>query len=84
MSAPLTRIRRGLLFLAVFFVVAVFFRNFLSEDGTLRRLARDLVQQAFGGSAEKLVMHALQDREVSAEELARIRQLLDELAEGKR
>ena len=35
MSAPLTRIRRGLLFLAVFFVFAVCFRNFLSEDGTL-------------------------------------------------
>ena len=54
----------------------------LTEDGTLRRLARDLVQHAFGGSAEKLVLHALQDRDVSAEELARIRQLLDELEEG--
>lgn len=60
------------------------YRPALSEDGTLRRLARDLVQQAFGGSAEKLVMHALQAREVSAEELARIRQLLDELEEGTR
>ena len=60
------------------------YRPALSEDGTLSRLARDLVQQAFGGSAEKLVLHALQDREVSAEELARIRQLLDELEEGAR
>jgi len=60
------------------------YRPALSEDGALRRLARDLVQQAFGGSAEKLVMHALQAREISAEELARIRRLLDELEEGAR
>jgi BlaI family penicillinase repressor len=58
------------------------YRPELSEDGTLRRLARDLVQHAFGGSAEKLVLHALQDRDVSAEELARIRRLLDELEDG--
>ena len=60
------------------------YRPALSEDGTLRRLARDLVQHAFGGSAEKLVLHALRDRDVSADELARIRQLLDELEEGGR
>jgi len=60
------------------------YRAVPSEGRTLRRLARDLVQHAFGGSAEKLVLHALQDRDVSADELARIRRLLDELEEGTR
>ncbi len=54
------------------------------EEQTLRQVARDLLERAFGGSAEKLVMHALQAKKVSAEELARIRELLDEFQEGKR
>jgi len=49
------------------------------EQQTLSRLTGELLERAFGGSAEKLVMHALQAGKVSAEELARIRQLLDEL-----
>ena len=51
----------------------------LPEEQTLSRLTGELLERAFGGSAEKLVMHALQAGKVSAEELARIRQLLDEL-----
>ena len=54
------------------------------EEQTLRQVARDLLDRAFGGSAEKLVMHALQDRKLSAEELARIRKLLDELERGRK
>ncbi len=52
------------------------------EGQTLSQLAGDLLQRAFGGSAERLVMHALDAADVSAEELAGIRKLLDEL-EGK-
>lgn len=54
------------------------------EAQTQRQLVRDLLERAFGGSAMKLVMHALADRETSPEEVARIRQLLDEIEGGRR
>lgn len=44
-----------------------------------RNLVGDLVERAFGGSASQLVMHALSSKPSSAEELAEIRKLLDEL-----
>ena len=53
-----------------------------SEDHTKRSLVRDLVDRAFGGSAESLVMHALTAKKNSPDELAQIRKLLDEL-EGR-
>ena len=59
------------------------YRPALPEEQTLSRITGELLERAFGGSAEKLVMHALQAGKVSAEELARIRQLLEELEEGK-
>jgi hypothetical protein len=43
----------------------------------------DLLEKAFGGSAAQLVMRALAAREASADELAQIRQLLDELGGEK-
>lgn len=48
------------------------------EADTQRHLVRDLLNRAFGGSAEKMVMHALTEGDTDAEELARIRKLLDE------
>jgi BlaI family transcriptional regulator, penicillinase repressor len=51
-------------------------------ETTQRQLVRDLVDRAFGGSAQKLVMQALATRRASAEELAEIRGLLDELEKG--
>jgi predicted transcriptional regulator len=54
------------------------------EAQTQRQLVRDLLERAFDGSAMKLVMHALADRETSPEEVARIRQLLDEIEGGRR
>ncbi|KPJ70720.1 MAG: hypothetical protein AMS14_10140 [Planctomycetes bacterium DG_20] len=48
---------------------------------TLRRLVRDLVDSAFGGSVEGLVMALLEGRGVSKEEADRIRAMIDE-AEG--
>src|SRR6266571_1339510 len=53
------------------------------EDQTQRQLVRDLLDRAFGGSATKLVMHALSARKASREELARIREMLDRLEGGK-
>ncbi|HXB53702.1 MAG TPA: BlaI/MecI/CopY family transcriptional regulator [Vicinamibacteria bacterium] len=52
------------------------------EDQTQRQLVHDLLDRAFGGSATKLVMHALSARQTSREELARIREMLDRLEGG--
>jgi predicted transcriptional regulator len=52
----------------------------VAEDDTQRRLVRDLLDRAFGGSARQLVMRALSTEDVSQDELAQIRNLLDEAA----
>jgi BlaI family penicillinase repressor len=54
------------------------------EAQTQRQLVRDLVDRAFGGSAAQLVVQALSGRRASAEEIERIRRLLDEIEGGKR
>ena len=48
-----------------------------------KRLVKDLVDRAFAGAADKLVMQALSSRRLSEAELANIRELLDDI-EGKR
>ena len=53
-------------------------------DDTQRQLVRDLLDRAFGGSALKLVMHALSARKASPAEIARIRRMLDEMEGGER
>jgi predicted transcriptional regulator len=53
------------------------------EGDTQRQLVRELLDRAFGGSAAKLVMHALSGRQASAEEIAGIRRLLDEMETGR-
>jgi predicted transcriptional regulator len=55
-----------------------------SEGQTQRQLIKDLLDRAFGGSAQQLVMQALAAGKASPAELAQIRQLLDELEEGQR
>jgi BlaI family transcriptional regulator, penicillinase repressor len=49
------------------------------EKQTQRRLADDLMQRAFGGSARKLIAAALSSRRATPEELEEIRTLLDEM-----
>jgi predicted transcriptional regulator len=53
------------------------------EGDTQRQLVRELLDRAFGGSAAKLVMQALSGRQASAEEIAGIRRLLDEMETGR-
>lgn len=53
----------------------------ISEEGTQNQLVGDLLERAFAGSAEKLVMRALSAKKVSAGELARIKKMLDEMKE---
>ena len=55
-----------------------------AQEQTQRELVGDLLERAFGGSAAKLVMHALASKRTSNEELAQIRQLLAEFERGKR
>lgn len=55
------------------------YRACAAEERTQRQLVRNLLERVFSGSAERLVMRALEGKKVSAEELARIRKLLDEI-----
>jgi predicted transcriptional regulator len=56
----------------------------LPQEATQQQLVADLLERAFEGSAGGLVMQALATRRASPEEIARIRQLLDELEGGSR
>jgi predicted transcriptional regulator len=58
------------------------YRAALREEETQRNLVDDLLQRAFGGSAQKLVMQALAHKKATPDELAEIRKLLDELEGG--
>jgi len=55
-----------------------------AQDETRAQLLSDLLDRAFNGSAKKLVMQALSSKKASREELAEIRQMLDELEEGRK
>ena len=48
-------------------------------EQTQKQLVSDLLERAFGGSAQKLVLQALAGRKASREDLAEIRELLDEM-----
>ena len=54
------------------------------REQTEKQLIGDLLDRAFAGSAATLVMRALSSKKASSEELARIRQFLDELEGGRR
>jgi predicted transcriptional regulator len=54
------------------------FRPAISEERTQNQLVGDLLDRAFAGSAEKLVMRALSAKKVSAEELGKIKKMLAE------
>ena len=51
----------------------------LSEEKTQKQLVGDLLDKVFAGSAAKLVMRALSAKKVPADELKRIRAMLDDL-----
>jgi predicted transcriptional regulator len=48
-------------------------------ETTQQQLVGDLLDRAFGGSAQQLVLQALSARRANSEELAEIRRILDEL-----
>lgn len=49
-----------------------------------RRLVRDLLDRAFTGATDQLILQALSARNLKREELAEIRKMLDELERGQR
>lgn len=55
------------------------YRPALSEERTLKQLAGDMLEKAFGGSTRKLVLSALSAAKASPEELKDLRKLLDEI-----
>jgi BlaI family transcriptional regulator, penicillinase repressor len=56
----------------------------IAKGQTQQRLARNLVQRAFDGSAKNLVLGALSAQKVSPGELQEIRDMLDEFEKGAR
>ncbi len=54
----------------------------IAKEKTQQRLARNLVQRAFDGSAANLVLGALSAQKVSPAELAEIREMLDRFEKG--
>jgi predicted transcriptional regulator len=56
----------------------------ISEADTQRQLVGDLLDRAFGGSSQKLVMQVLAAKKTTPEELDQIRKLLDNLEGGSK
>lgn len=56
----------------------------IEKQKTQQRLAGNLLQRAFAGSAKNLVLGALSAQKVSQEELNEIRKILDEYEKGAR
>jgi len=61
---------------------AFLFRAAVPRDATLRGMVRRLVDTAFSGSAEGLVLAMLEGRSLSNEEADRIRKMIDEAREN--
>jgi len=54
------------------------YRPALTEEKAQKQLVGDLLDRAFSGSAEKLVMRALSAKKVSAKEMASIKKMINE------
>jgi len=60
------------------------YRPCLPREQTERQLVKDLVDRAFGGSARRLVMQALEAKKASPSELAQIEKLFNKLERGEK
>ncbi len=54
-----------------------------SQRVTLREIAGDVLERAFDGSPSQLLLHALDRKKATAEELAELTRLLDKLERGE-
>ena len=55
---------------------AYVYRPAQPKSRVIRAMVRDFVNRVFNGSAEPLLVHLIEDRKLSAEELAEIRKLI--------
>ncbi|GMU23487.1 MAG: BlaI family transcriptional regulator [Phycisphaerae bacterium] len=60
------------------------YRSRISEQVTTRRMLRDLVERVFGGSASAVMLNLLKTQDLDANELKRIRELIDKAEEQSR
>jgi BlaI family transcriptional regulator, penicillinase repressor len=60
------------------------YRPCLPREQTQRQLVKDLVDRAFGGSAKRLVLQALETKKASPSELAQIEKLLNRIERGEK
>ncbi len=60
------------------------YRARLGEERAQKRILARVLDRAFGGSAEKLLLRLLSARKVGPEELARIRKMLEDEEKGRR
>ena len=58
------------------------FRPLSQEADTRESAARDLLTRVFGGSVYGLVSHLLKNEAISSDEMARLRALIEDAAEG--
>ena len=56
----------------------------LPRELTERQLIKDLADRAFGGSAKRLVMQALEAKKASPDEMAQIEKILNRLERGEK
>jgi len=59
------------------------YRPRLPAEETQQGLVRDLLDRAFAGAADQLVLQVLSAKKVSREELTKIREMLDEIERGE-
>ena len=55
------------------------YRAAVTRDSAGKKLMRNLVDKVYDGAAMSLVLHALKSAKASPEELAEVRQLLDQM-----
>jgi BlaI family transcriptional regulator, penicillinase repressor len=60
------------------------YRPTVTRQKTQRRMVGELLEQAFGGSAQQLVVQALAAKKASPQELKEIRELIEEMERGNR
>lgn len=62
---------------------AFLYSALVEEQPTLREMVGDLVERAFGGSPELLVAHALEQTDLSEQQLDEIHRMIDEYRSRK-
>ena len=58
------------------------FRPLVTESEVTQTATQDLISRVFHGSLSGLVAHVLENEDISAEEMAKLRQLIDEKSKG--